>query len=124
MYSNQARRQMMDIWVGMLGRCNKPAHISFPRYGGRGIKVCQRWADSFEAFCADIGERPQGMSLDRWPNNDGNYEPGNVRWATAKEQANGRSTAKLLTIDGITDSWSGWAARRGAAFRFRRYRTA
>lgn len=72
-------------WKAMRDRCSEPSHKSYPRYGGRGIRVCERW-DSFELFLANVGMRPEGKSLDRWPNPDGNYEPGNVRWATAKQQ--------------------------------------
>ena len=73
----------------MLNRCENPDSANYPGYGGRGIAVCDRWHD-LRLFIQDIeqalGPRPQGRSLDRWPDNDGNYEPGNVRWATGSEQ--------------------------------------
>ena len=80
----------------MLQRCENPKATKFRNYGGRGIKVCDRWHD-FATFYADtiaeIGPRPKGTTLDRWPNNDGNYEPGNVRWATGAQQNNNRRGA-------------------------------
>jgi hypothetical protein len=77
-------------WRSMLARCNG-AH---PNYGGRGIKVCKRWL-KFENFLADMGERPEGKTLDRYPDNDGNYKPGNCRWATPKEQTNNRRPSRI-----------------------------
>lgn len=78
------------IWALMLQRCYNPKNDHYEDYGGRGIRVCERWKKSFEAFFADMGPRPGRMTMDRWPNKDGNYEPGNCRWATWKEQAQNR----------------------------------
>ena len=84
-------------WQHMLQRCNNPKHHAWARYGGRGVSVCHRW-HTFENFLADMGERPNGKTLDRFPNNDGNYEPSNCRWATPKQQVNNRSYAASVTI--------------------------
>lgn len=78
------RSRTYNSWISMKTRCNNPNALKYPHYGGRGIKVCEQW-QSFEAFYADMGERPEGLTLDRI-NNDGNYEPSNCRWATASEQ--------------------------------------
>lgn len=76
-------------WVSMVARCNNPNASNYHLYGGRGIGVCERWS-TFESFLADVGERPDGTTLDRFPNPNGHYEPGNVRWASPKQQAESR----------------------------------
>lgn len=76
-------------WQHAKGRCTNPNKIEFPEYGGRGITMCEEWLNSFAAFYAHIGPKPPNTSLDRIDNSKG-YEPGNVRWATATEQANNR----------------------------------
>lgn len=83
-------------WLGMRRRCTDKKDPHYPDYGGRGISVCDRW-QVFENFLSDMGQRPEGKTLDRFPDNNGNYEPGNCRWATPKEQANNRR----LRVDSI-----------------------
>jgi hypothetical protein len=83
-------RPEYTAWALMKSRCNNPRHPRYADYGGRGIGVCERWQMDFSAFLADVGPRPGlGYSLDRIDNGRG-YEPGNCRWATAKEQASNR----------------------------------
>lgn len=83
-----------NSWRGMVERCTNPNHVSFSRYGGRGIEVCERWR-TFANFAADMGPRPDGCSIDRI-NPDGNYEPTNCRWATALVQRHNRSVKRQI----------------------------
>lgn len=100
-------------WLAMRGRCLDPGHTIFHKYGAKGVTVCERWKDSFENFFADMGEKPtRAHQIDRIDNEKG-YEPGNCRWATAKEQARNRTTTRLFTHDGITLCIQDWALRLG-----------
>lgn len=84
------------IWRSMIQRCTSETHVSYPEYGGRGIKICDAWLGSFHAFLKDLGPRPtKGHSLDRI-NPDGNYQPDNVRWATGKVQARNKRNSVYL----------------------------
>ena len=98
-------------WRAMLSRCRNPKSKDFARYGARGIVVCERWM-KFENFLADMGARPLGMTVDR-ERGEGNYEPGNCRWATPKEQARNRRSNVLITFQGHTASIAEWAERTG-----------
>jgi len=101
-----------SCWRGMISRCTNPRNHAFARYGGRGIFVCARWLDSFEAFLVDMGRKPGvGMSIERI-DNDRWYEPGNCKWATAKEQANNhrrRRDARMLEWQGESRTLTEWA---------------
>jgi hypothetical protein len=101
-----------ETWHSMKLRCENPNHSNFEHYGAQGVKVCERW-QKFENFLADMGERPMGKTLDRYPNQEGNYEPGNCRWADATEQANNRRSNRHLTHDGKTMTIAEWAREIG-----------
>ena len=98
----------------MLRRCYSANQKGFQNYGGRGIAVCDEWRNSFDAFLSDMGERPDGASLDRIDTN-GNYEPSNCRWATPKEQAHNRRSNIYITHNGVTMIANDWAKHLGMA---------
>ncbi len=99
-----------ETWSAMLGRVG-PSSDKAAFYFSRGIRVCERWR-RFEEFVADMGERPDGRTLDRI-NNDGNYEPGNCRWATKTEQSRNRRNNVVLTHGGHTATVPEWAEKTG-----------
>lgn len=107
----QSGTRTYQAWSNMRRRCTDPSIRQYKDYGGRGITVCERW-DSFPNFLSDMGEVPVGTSLDRI-NNDGNYEPGNCRWATRIQQSHNSRRPRLFTIGDVTDSINGWAKRTG-----------
>lgn len=103
----------------MIARCRNKRREDYRYYGGRGISVCEQWRKSFTNFFEDMGRRPTAEhSLDRYPNQDGNYEPGNCRWATKVEQANNTSTNRLVLLGGLkmtfADALRGRDISRGA----------
>jgi hypothetical protein len=97
-----------QIWLGIKRRCTNPKATGFANYGGRGIKMCERWAKDFTAFLSDMGRRPPGTFIERIDNN-GNYEPTNCKWATRLEQANNARSNRLLTLNGETKTATQWA---------------
>lgn len=88
-----------NTWAAMIQRCTNTSLENYPRYGGRGITVCERWRESFVAFLEDVGNRPEGTSIERI-NNDGNYELSNVRWATRAEQSNNKANSRRVEYEG------------------------
>lgn len=103
-----------SAWTRMKNRCLNTADPAYPSYGGRGIGISDVWRDNFEAFLADVGRRPSPKhSLDRYPDNNGGYEPGNTRWATMAEQSRNKRNNRPITYCGETRLISEWAAHLG-----------
>lgn len=103
-----------NSWKAAINRCHRPKHKKFDYYGGVGISVCDRWRYSFENFLEDMGERPSKQhSLDRYPNKSGNYEPGNCRWATRKEQIENRDCTIYITFMGKKMTLIDWSLESG-----------
>lgn len=97
----------------MVRRCTDPRHIGWKTYGGRGIKVCQRWLDDIENFITDMGPTwKKGLSIER-RENDGNYEPGNCYWATMKQQNNNKSDNRIVEYNGKKQTLTQWADEVG-----------
>ena len=103
-------------WQGIKSRCYLKSCPSYSRYGGRGIRVCERWRESFEAFLEDMGKRPSNAhSIEREENN-GHYSPDNCRWATKSEQARNRRTSRMVTAEGKTQCLAAWAEETGIPY--------
>ncbi len=105
------RHALQTIWHGMISRCTNPNAVKFKNYGGRGIRVCDRWVESFENFLADMGPRPEpstDYSIDRIDVN-GNYEPSNCRWLVKTEQARNQTKTVWITANGKTMLMADWA---------------
>lgn len=99
-------------WMSMLSRCNNPSSTSYPRYGGLGVEVCERW-HSFENFYADMGDKPEGMSIERKENSKGYYKE-NCKWATPVEQAKNRRSTTYVRVHGRILSFADAVRRFGA----------
>lgn len=104
----------------MRQRCNNPKAISFPYYGGKGIRCCERWA-LFANFLADMGPAPPEMELDRIDGTK-NYEPGNCRWATKLVQANNQANNRRITFGGKTQTLKQWSRDLGLSYMMLRNR--
>jgi hypothetical protein len=111
-----------SAWRYMKDRCGNPNVRWYPRYGGRGIRVCERWSESFDNFFADMGPKPsRGHSLDRI-DPDGHYEPLNCRWATWKTQQRNRTNNRIVSIGGRAQTLSAWCEEIGADYHLARSR--
>lgn len=96
------------VWLDMRKRCRNPSHRSYSYYGGRGIEVCERW-QTYENFLADMGRRPSPQHSIERNDSNGNYEPGNCRWATKREQMRNKGDNRRLTLNGVTRCVAEWA---------------
>ena len=109
----QYKHPLFNIWKGIIQRCENPKHTHYPSYGARGIRMCSRWREDFDQFAADLGERPSlDHTIDRI-DSDGNYEPGNWRWALPEKQGNNRRDNKVIEHAGERLTQSEWSRRTG-----------
>lgn len=106
----ERRTKLYSVWCGMKERCNNPHNKSFPRYGGRGIKVCEEWANSFSSFREWATENgySETLTIDRIDSNDG-YYPENCRWVTTAQQNRNYSRNHMITYNGETKCLADWA---------------
>jgi len=102
-----------EVWRGIRRRCCDPSQIGFARYGGRGIKICDRWQNDYAAFLNDMGKRPSAKHSIERIDNDGDYSPENCRWATSTEQAQNRRSTRLFEFSGQAKCISQWAREFG-----------
>lgn len=114
-YPGGSKSLEYGVWAAIKRRCYNPNAAFFARYGGRGIVMCERWRTSFDSFMEDMGPRPEGGTIDRI-DNDGNYEPGNCRWVSQKEQVRNTSVNRRITVRGETASLAEWCERAGVSY--------
>lgn len=111
-WRNPSGTKTYYAWRSMRQRCLEPKHVQWHNYGGRGIRVCDRWADDYDAFVDDMGLAPEWGTLDRIDTN-GDYEPGNCRWVGWVVQSTNKRVNRFLTHDGKTQTMSQWAKELG-----------
>ena len=110
--NQKVHRKTWMCWYDMNKRCYNTKYHRYFAYGGRGISVCKEWRETYISFLNDMGEKPDGYSIERI-NNDGNYSPDNCRWATPKEQAQNRRANHIIEFNGISKNISQWAFEIG-----------
>jgi|SRR5882724_12144428 len=103
-------------WDSMLQRCTNKNAPDYSRYGGVGVKICSRWLTSFINFYEDMGERPKGTTIDRYPNPKGNYEPDNCRWGTQEQQSRNKKNSRWLIYKGESKMLVDWACEFGIPY--------
>ena len=105
------KSRLYQVWLGMKERCRNPKHKAYKNYGGRGIRVCDEWAASYESFkqWAESSGHSAGLQIDRYPDNNGNYEPSNCRWVTATENSKNRRDNRLIEAFGEVKCVSEWS---------------
>jgi hypothetical protein len=114
-------KKTKQCWSDMKQRCFNQKAKQYPNYGGRGITVCDEWVSSFKQFISDMGEKPEGKTLDRINNND-NYAPSNCRWATKTEQQSNRRNVNIIEFEGkkmTMREWAKYLGRHEATLSFR-----
>ena len=102
-----------NSWGSMKQRCLNPSNPKYPNYGGRGIRICNQWVNSFENFLSDMGKKPSRFYTLHRINNDGNYEPSNCEWATSKVQGRNTTRSRFVEIDGVRLCVTEWCERLG-----------
>ena len=121
-WSNQQRKKTFQCWADMKQRCYNKNSKQFKNYGARGIVVCDKWKSSFDAFLNDMGDKPEGMSIERIDVN-GNYDPGNCKWASRLEQAKNKRTTHQISFDGrcmTMREWANFLGRHEATLSYRK----
>lgn len=101
------------VWIGIKTRCNNKNDHNYLKYGARGIRICERWQNSFLHFLQDMGTRPSADHSIERIDNAGHYEPGNCRWATSEEQANNRRSSRFIEFNGERRTIAQWSKCTG-----------